>query len=242
VHELALFTGAGGGLLASKLLGWRTICGIESNEYCRRVLIRRQNERLIDRFPIWDDIRTFDGRPWIHYIDIITGGFPCQAFSTAAHGKNNAINLWPEMLRIVGEVKPKYVFAENVAKRAINKAAEDLEKMDFKTKCISLSAKDLGADHVRKRYWLLAYSNRGCKLFSRFNAETPRVQKFCTDIWKTYPGKSRMVDGMAYRLEQFRAIGNGQVPAVAATAFRILYKRILKDMKPFEFGYSREEG
>ena len=222
LNELAIFAGAGGGLLASKILGWRTVCAIELDPYCRSILIRRQNERLLDPFPIWDDVRTFDGKPWISSIDIVTGGFPCQAFSNAAAGKNNADDLWPEMFRIVADVSPKFVFAENVSKNAIDKACNDLETLGYKTKAISLSASDMGADHVRERHWLLAHPDNKSELLCGFNAKVALGSEFQSRIWQTFSGNPRMADGMAHRMERLKATGNGQVPTVAATAWRIL--------------------
>ncbi len=80
MRELSLFTGIGGGLLASKLLGWTTVCGVEINEYCRKVLLARQADGMLDKFPIWEDIRTFSldkiGGMEPAQIDVISGGFP----------------------------------------------------------------------------------------------------------------------------------------------------------------------
>jgi hypothetical protein len=64
VNELALFAGCGGGILASHLLGWNTVCAVEIEDYRRRVLLARQRDGLLHKFPIWDDVCTFDGRPW----------------------------------------------------------------------------------------------------------------------------------------------------------------------------------
>ena len=223
MNELALFAGAGGGLLASQLLGWRTVCAVELDWYCRCVLVARQNDRTLRHaFPIWDDICTFDGRPWRGRVDVITGGFPCQPFSTAAAGKNNANDLWPEMLRVVANVSPKYVFAENVSKDAINKACDDLESLGYKTKAVSLSAKDVGADHIRERFWLLAYTNDESQLLHKLNAEMAVLRSMEHSIWEGDARGARVPDGMAYRVERLEATGNGQVPIVAATAWRIL--------------------
>lgn len=222
MNELALFTGVGGGLLASALLGWKTVCAVESDWYSRCCLIQRQNDGLLNLFPIWDDVRTFDGRPYLGNIDIVSGGFPCQAFSTAAAGRNNAEDLWPEMRRIVSEVLPKYVFAENVSKKAIDKAADDCEALGYETSCISLSASDLGADHVRRRYWLLAYTDDKSKLLRGFHAEMAVGKGFQNGVWESEPDGSRMVDGVAYRVERYKATGNGQVPIVAVAALHAL--------------------
>ena len=157
MNELALFAGAGGGILGGKLLGWRTVCAVEWDHCAASVLAARQNDGILPPFPIWDDVRTFDGRPWRGIVDVISGGFPCQAYSTAAAGQNTADDLWPEMRRIVADVAPRYIFAENVSRVAIDQAGNDCESMGYKTKAISFSAKDMGADHIRERFWLLAY-------------------------------------------------------------------------------------
>ena len=226
MNELALFAGAGGGLLATQMLGSRTVCAVELDWYCRCVLTQRQNDGCFRTpFPIWDDIRTFDGRPWRGIVDVVTGGFPCQAYSSAAAGKNTADDLWPEMRRVVADVAPRCVFAENVSRVAIDQAADDLEQMGYKTKAILLSAADLGADHIRERYWLLAYPDNESKLLRQFHAKVGFLQGLETSVWSSDPRDSRISDGMAYRVERYKAIGNGQVPAVAATAFALLVAR-----------------
>ena len=223
MNELALFAGAGGGLLASQMLGWRTVCAVELDWFCRSVLVQRQNDgQLRPPFPILDDIRTFDGRPWAGIVEVISGGFPCQAYSTAAAGKNTADDLWPEMRRIVADVSPRYIFAENVSRVAIDQAANDCESMGYKTKAIALSAKDMGADHIRERFWLLAYADNNGELPCEVNAETRWMPSLDSGVWQDYPEPLRVVDGMANRVDRLKAIGNGQVPLCAATAWRIL--------------------
>ena len=224
MNELALFAGAGGGILGGHLLGWRTVCAVEWEPYAASVLIQRQNDGLLPPFPIWDDVRTFDGQPWSGRVDVVSGGFPCQAYSTAASGQNIADDLWPEMRRIVADVAPRYVFAENVQRRAINRAAEDLEQMGYSVKCTDLSAENLGGDHIRKRYWLLAHADLRGELQRTINAKTLMRSDIYTSIWETEPDQSRMVDGMAHRMERLAATGNGQVPLVAATAWNLLIK------------------
>jgi len=222
VHELALFAGAGGGILGGKLLGWRTVCAVEWEPYPASVLAARQNDKSLPSFPIWDDVQTFDGKPWRGIVDVVSGGFPCQAYSTAAAGRNTADDLWSEMRRIVADVAPRYVFAENVSRIAIDQAANDCEQMGYKTKAIAISAKDLGADHIRERYWLLAYSDHDGKLLQSIDAEAPKLQELDKSVWKNYPESLRMVNGLGCRMDRLKAIGNGQVPLCAATAWRIL--------------------
>jgi len=218
MNELALFAGAGGGLLASHLLGWRTVCAVEREPYAAAVLAARQNEGILPAFPIWDDVCTFDGAPWRGIIDIVSGGFPCQAYSTAAAGRNNAPDLWPEMRRVVADVNPRFVYAENVSAKAINAAADDLEQMGYKTKAIQLSAADLGADHIRKRFWLLAYTDNPRKLLCKINDEASGMPKLQASIWQRNAGIARVSNGLAGRMDRLKASGNGQVPAVAARA------------------------
>lgn len=219
LNVLDLFAGAGGGILGGRLLGWRTVCAIEVDTYCQQILLQRQRDGILPRFPIWDDVCTFNGKPWRGHVDIVTGGFPCQAFSKAAHGHNTAINYWPEMLRIIGEVQPKYVFAENVCEDAIVQAQGDLEECGYETVRTQLSGKDVGADHIRKRWWLLAYTNDKGELGSQVNAEMAKLKKGSKDLWQTDPRDTRMVDGLANRVDRFRAVGNGQIPLVAAIAW-----------------------
>ncbi len=224
MNELSLFTGLGGGLLASELLGWRTVAAVEKSWYARCALVSRQNQGIVQAFPIWDDICTFDGRDFRGTADIVTGGFPCQAYSSAASGKNNADDFWPEMRRVVADVAPRYVFAENTSAKAIDAACDDLEAMGYETRASTLSAKDLGADHVRERSWLLAYADDKSELLRGLDAEMAVQSQFQNSIWKTYPDESRVADGMADRMERFKGTGNGQVPIVAVCALVCLVK------------------
>lgn len=222
MNELALFAGAGGGILGGHLLGWRTVCAVEREPYAAGVLMQRQNDGILPPFPIWDDACTFDGTAWRGIIDVVSGGFPCQAFSTAAAGKNNAPDLWPEMRRIVADVTPRIVYAENVSAKAINAAADDLESMGYKTKAIPLSAADLGADHDRQRYWLLAYTDDAGELLREQHAKMAELPIMARGVWSCNAGGAGVSNGVANRVDRIKATGNGQVAIVAATAFAML--------------------
>ena len=220
MNELALFAGAGGGLLASNILGHNIVCAVERDEYCINVLMQRQNERVLPCFPVWDDICTFDGRPWKGTVDLVSGGFPCQAFSSAARGRNIASkDLWHEMRRIIREVQPHLVFAENVSERAILQAQNDLLQDGYNSKYIKLSAKDLGADHERDRFWLLAYTDYCCELRKSKYAEAQELPKLRNGVWETFPDELRVSYGVPFRMDRLKALGNAQVPIVAAFAF-----------------------
>ncbi|MDH0287721.1 DNA cytosine methyltransferase [Pseudomonas sp. GD04087] len=222
MNELSLFTGDGGGLLASALLGIRCIGAVEYRSHSRQVLTQRQADEVLPRFPIFSDIRTFNGRPYRGRAGIVSGGFPCQKYSTAASGRNNADDLWPEMRRVVADVAPWYVFAENVSEVAIEYAAEDCRSMGYRTCAISLGASDLGGDHLRERHWLLAYADDKSQLRRAINAEMAFSEGFRHSVWQAEPREPRVVNGLARRMERLKSTGNGQVPIVAATALVLL--------------------
>ena len=162
MRELALFAGAGGGILGGELLGWRTVCAVEFASYPRRVLLARQRDGLLPRFPIWDDVRTFDGEPWCGRVDIVSGGFPCQDISAAGKGaglEGDRSGLWSEMARIVREVRPQFVFVENspmLTSRGLGVVLGDLAEMGFNAEWCVLGARNVGAPHQRDRIWVLA--------------------------------------------------------------------------------------
>ena len=165
MNELALFAGAGGGILGGHLLGWRTVCAVEWEPYAASVLAARQNDGLLPPFPIWDDVQTFDGRPWRGCVDVVSGGFPCQDISVA--GKGAGINgarsgMWSHMARIVGEVRPRYVFVENspaLLTRGLGRVLGDLAALGYDCRWTVLGAGDIGAPHQRDRFWLVAHAN-----------------------------------------------------------------------------------
>jgi DNA (cytosine-5)-methyltransferase 1 len=223
LNELALFAGAGGGILGGKLLGWRTVCAVECDPYAASVLVARQNDGILAPFPIWDDVRTFDGRPWRGIVDVVSGGFPCQPFSTASRGRKVAIDLWPEMLRIILEVEPKFVFAENVQREPIERAADDLRARGYVPRIAPVDAAELGSANRRARWWLVADADGDGQSRFALDAEMAGIFRMAAlDVWKDEPADLGVHDGMANRVDRLKALGNGQVPAVAATAWRIL--------------------
>jgi len=164
MNELALFAGAGGGLLGGKLLGWRTVCAVEVDEYARSVLMARQDDGCLPAFPIWSDVRSFDGRPWRGVVDIVTGGFPCQDISIAGTGDGLAgerSGLWKEMARIIGEVGPQFALVENspmLTRRGIDRVLGDLAALGYDAQWGVLGAVDAGAPHRRERIWIVAHA------------------------------------------------------------------------------------
>ena len=325
MNELALFAGAGGGILGGKLLGWRTVCAVEWEAYPASVLVARQNDGFLESFPIWDDICSFDGKPWRGIVDVVSGGFPCQDIS--AGGKGEGIDgersgMWREMARVIHEVRPRFVFVENspmLTSRGLGRVLGDLASMGFDAKWGVLGAADIGANHQRDRIWIVARWNgdlphaqhnrirwweqqqesiekanrenvadsdcglRGggatigqggrnengrlhteeieqteydlwCKTFgcnplrrkekmanpsnkglqglgesriiekSKGQERQPWIRSigWCGGWWNSEPNVGRVVNGMAARVDRIKALGNGQVPLCAATAWRIL--------------------
>ena len=250
MNELHLFAGAGGGILGGMLLGHRTVCAVEIEPYCRKVLLQRQRDGILPWFPIWDDVRTFDGKPWRGIADVVCGGFPCQDISVAGKGEGiegARSGLWKEMARIVGEVRPRFVFVENspmLVGRGLALVLGDLAEMGFDARWGVLGADDCGAPHERERLWLFGFDPD--KVYADRNeprtgadtdfAERPTEEDKQTRYgWKhelvavdvaqrvsSYGDALRILHGMANRMDRVTALGNGQVPIVAATAWEIL--------------------
>jgi DNA (cytosine-5)-methyltransferase 1 len=239
LRELALFAGAGGGILGGKLLGWETVCAVEWEPYPAAVLAARQNEGFLPPFPIWDDVQTFDGRPWRGLVDVVSGGFPCQDISAAGKGAGitgERSGMWKHMARIIGEVRPRYAFVENspvLTSRGLDVVLGDLAALGYDAEWGVLGAGCLGAPHERERAWLLAidtdkgYEPKVQEVLgrSRQNAHPSR-----DNWWQTEPGVGRVADGVAARVDRLKAIGNGQVPAVVRLAWDTLQERIEKHL------------
>ncbi len=179
MDELALFAGAGGGLLGSRLLGWRTVCAVEKEPYAREVLLRRQRDGMLDLFPIWDEVQTFDGRPWRGVVDIVTAGFPCQPWSQAgaAKGEGDERNLWPDTMRVIREVGPAHILLENVpallAHAFIRSIFGDLAACGFDCRWDCIPAAAVGAPHRRDRLWIHGHTDRHGQSTCAVDAEAP---------------------------------------------------------------------
>ena len=163
MNGLALCAGFGGleGGLERSLPEYRTICYVEGEAYAAAVLAQKMEKGTVRKAPIWSNVSTFDGRPWGGKVDIISGGFPCQPHSKAGKllGKDDSRNLWPSIVRIIGEVRPRFLFLENVANINNTYGKEivgDLAQMGFDAAWCVVRASDVGAPHRRARWFLLA--------------------------------------------------------------------------------------
>ena len=200
---LDLFSGIGGFSLGLESTGFfETIGFVEKDKFCQKVLKKHWNNINIE-----EDIRNVKGERYA--ADIITGGFPCQPFSVAGKRKSTADDryLWDEMLRVIREVKPRWVVGENVEGivninegMVLRQVLNDLENEGFQSQCIIIPASGIGAWHQRKRIWIVANSNsnRHVSEIRRGNAEekglpvqdrqkdsTSRKSIGTSDVWET---------------------------------------------------------
>jgi len=316
--ELSLFSGAGGGVLGTKLLGWRCIGYVEYNDYCQRVIAQRIRDGIFDDAPIFGDIKAFIGEGYAAsyqgVVDVITAGWPCPPVSVAGkrEGHDDQRWLWPEVVRCIRKIRPRYFFGENVpgllsanAGREFNEVLTDLAESGYDCRWRCLSAAELGAPHRRDRLWIVAESSEfgsgrrdngygsrreiqapgsggrekpevladtvnngffaakirkgyggnsqkdetrenngskpeGSNCASKNVADSASQRKRepadkavadCGNAWdepgrsswwETEPGLDRVVDGCPDWANRLKAIGNMQVPAVAAKAWRLL--------------------
>jgi DNA (cytosine-5)-methyltransferase 1 len=165
LHGLSLCAGAGGLDLGLHLAvsRYRTVGYVEREAYAAATLVARMEDAALDRAPIWDDVATFDGRPWRGLVDIVHGGYPCQPFSVAGRklGDKDPRHLWPYIARIVGEVQPALCFFENVGghlRLGFEQVHDDLRQMGFRVKAGLFTAEEVGASHKRERLFILAYA------------------------------------------------------------------------------------
>ncbi len=240
---LSLFSGAGGGDLAMQhLLGFKCKGYVEYEPYCQKLIKQRIEDGFLDSAPIFGDIRDFNREYAECYqgmVDLITGGFPCQDISSAGLGAGicgERSGLWKEYVKAIRIIRPRYAFVENspmLTIRGLGTVLGDLAEEGFNAEWGVLSAETLGFPHNRERIWIVAYPN-GLRLEAYGNDRGGRkIQAVRTSI-KTYGNNPelwlqstaskyhRSNDGFSNRVDRFKAIGNGQVPLVAATAFRIL--------------------
>lgn len=244
MRELSLFSGAGGGLLGTKLLGW-THCGyVEYNDYCQRVIRQRIEDGILDEAPIFGDIRTFISEGYADsyqgMVDVVTAGFPCQPFSVTGKqlGEDDERNMWPQTIEVIRRVRPRYCLLENVpgllTHKYIRQVFGDLAEMGLNAKWGSVGGNEVGGICNGQRLWIVATSS-DCKLLESVDVSefilpgtqesfrrqhTRAVSKMLQQ--NDYTRVKRNTDDVARGMERLKALGNGQVPAVVRTAWNIL--------------------
>lgn len=247
MNVLDLFSGIGGFSLGLERAGMRTVAFCEIEPYCRRVLAKHW-----PNVPCYDDVRTLtaarlaaDGIS----VDVICGGFPCQDISLAGRGAGLAgerSGLWFEYLRIIGEVRPRFVIVENVKAlltRGIEAVLGGLATIGFDAEWDCIPASHLGAPHNRDRIWIVAYPERRewrQEPYSRALGRMGRQQqslpwdRHWQDALREF---RRMDDGSSYRVHRVDAIRNAVVPQIP----EIIGRAIMKAHSVAESGDSTKE-
>jgi len=164
---LSLFSGYGGleRGVAAAIGGARPVCMVEREAFAIANMVAQMEAGALAQAPIWTDVTTFDGKPWRGRVSVLTGGPPCQPFSTAGKRKHTDDErwIWADVARIIGECQAPIVFLENVPglrKRGLGVMLRDLAAMGYNAEWGCFKASDAGAPHRRTRLFLLAYSDR----------------------------------------------------------------------------------
>lgn len=214
----SLFAGIGGFDLGFERAGMKCVWQVEINSYALKILAKHwPNVRR------HDDIRTFpSGRFADWNCDVICGGFPCQDISYAGNGKGirgERSGLWSEFARVIRNLRPKVVVVENVAilaSRGLNTVLGDLAALGYDAEWSVLSACMLGAPHTRERMFIVAYPHSEFKR-QRWRECWQKVSKeernACS--WQHQSEPIRMVNGVPYRVDRIRCIGNSVMPQLA---------------------------
>lgn len=239
MRHLDTFSGIGGWALAARWMGWETQAFVEKDKFCQAVL--RKN---FGNTPIHDDIFTFSGKPFRGNIDILTGSTPCQPFSQAGkrEGSNDERHLFPEFLRVVAEVRPRWIIIENVygllnieSGQVFEAYHTSLEGEGYTVQTICIPASALNAPHQRARVWIIAHANnirrqrrkQGLPTTSGHGYDSPhlstgllRGSRFGNDIPPSRIFRSG--DGFPNGVDRVRALGNAIVPQIAYELFRAI--------------------
>lgn len=242
MKHLDLFSGIGGFTLAARWAGIETVGLCEIEKFPRKVL-----EKNFPGVHIHNDIKELDGRKY-EGIDIITGGYPCQPFSSIGkrQGKEDPRHLWPHMLRIIKQARPTWVVAENVAGHVTNgldTVLLDLENEGYTARPIIIPACAVGAPHQRDRLWVVAYSESKRKRRTvatggrktkanegsgrHANGKSLRVDSGSAESrwchgWCAEPRIHRLDYGIPDRVDRNRSHGNAIVPQIAFHIFRAI--------------------
>ena len=240
MRVLDLFSGIGGLSLGLHRAGLRTVAFCEIEPYCRSVLAER-----FPGVPIYDDVRGITAERLAADgigVDVVAGGFPCQDISFAGSGAGLAgerSGLWREMWRIVGDVRPRFVLVENVAAllvRGMGDVLGDLARIGYDAEWSVVPACSVGAPHVRRRVFIVAYPNReyGRPRLRDTAAQPIGAIQAIDSLESARAGwRARLAnpsalyggaDGVPHGMERNRAIGNAVVPQVAEAIGRAIMR------------------
>jgi len=236
----SLFSGIGGFDLASEWMGWENVFQVEWDKYCQKVL-----EKNFPNVKRYEDIKEFDGTKYRGLIDIISGGFPCQPFSSAGQrkGKEDDRYLWPEMLRVIREIKPSFIVGENVAGlvsmdngKTLDGILYDLASEGYTTEQYIIPALAIAANHRRDRLWIIGYipnaigngwnRDREFKEIIETRGEAFSLSYSCIEAIqnKKVTQFNRKYNGLSTELDKDRikGLGNAIVPQVVYQIFKAI--------------------
>ena len=240
----SLFSGIGGFDLAAEWIGWENLFHCEWNPFGQRVLKHHFPNSIS-----YNDITKTDFSIHKGQVDILTGGFPCQPYSTAGlrKGKADERHLFPHMLRCIKEVKPRWVIGENVRGLVnwneglvFNEVYDDLEREGYEVQSFLIPAASVNAPHQRYRIWFVAYSNstrvHKQHITSKSNEKTKLSRLFIEKgDFSRFPSKSAIcggddglpteLDGITFskwKNQSIKSYGNAIVPQVAHQIFKAI--------------------
>lgn len=241
----SLFSGIGGFDLAAQWMGWENVFHCEINKHSSAVL-----NKNFPGTPNVGDIRILNGYEYKNSIDILSGGFPCQPFSNAGKRKGTADNrhLWPEMLRVIREISPRWVVGENVyglfnwdEGLVFEQVCNDLEKEGYQVWPYIIPASAVGAYHNRNRVWIIGFKanahDTNTNIFGSHREEVdfkggPQLQhqQICLPgslVSQSVqqgvdPGVFRATDGVSGRVDRLIGVGNAIVPQVVYQIFKAI--------------------
>ena len=234
VRHLDLFSGIGGFALAAQWVGGiATVAFCEIDPWARKVLTKN-----FPGVPIHDDVKTLNPNDY-GTIDLITGGYPCQPFSTAGHkrGEADPRHLWPHMRRVIQSARPAWILCENVdghVRQGLDQVCQEMEADGYTVQPMLIPASGVGARHRRNRVWILAHresvgrqqgdANQGRRIEGVPARQEPRSWDVLDCVWSE-PLKA-LFGGEAYglpdRVDRLRGLGNAIVPQVAAEILRAM--------------------
>lgn len=238
MRHASLFTGIGGFDLAAQWMGWDNVFQVEIDSFCQKVL-----EKNFPNVKRYGDIKDFDGTKYRGAIDVLSGGFPCQPFSVAGKrkGKNDDRYLWPEMLRVIKQVRPSFIVGENVTGiigMALEQVLTEVEVEGYYTETFIIPACAVNAPHRRDRIWIIAYTvefgrwqkeetglamDRQLLLPEQREESTIRREAHFSPPWlQVADAFCGVVHGLPRRVDRTRPIGNAIVPQVAYEIFKAI--------------------
>lgn len=241
MKHIGLFEGIGGFSIAARQIGWETVAWCEWNEFNQQLLKHHFPEA-----EAFGDIVKSDFTKYANTIDVLTGGFPCQPFSQTGKqlGEQDERYLFPEMLRAIREIKPRWVVAENVYgivtrkfRAVFEEICSSLEAEGYEVQPIIIPASAIGAWHERYRVWFVAYAKPqglSSRIFGHREQATVKSSQvgfegYENEAWQTWnctPELPLLAYGLSEKLDEpeTQGLGNAIVPGIALEIFRVIAK------------------